>query len=122
MCEKAIEDDPDTPEFVPDHLNTQKMSKEAVEKYLYNLIFVSDRFVTQEQVKLWHDDASYCNNDKPIGWYDGHQKRKAEKAKIKEELMPITWHPSRWWVWCVPEDEKKRQKNCGHKHKPFCIL
>ena len=21
--------------------------------------------------------------------------------------MPIAWHPSRWWDWCVPEDEKK---------------
>ena len=20
--------------------------------------------------------------------------------------MPITWHPSRWWDWCIPEDEK----------------
>ena len=22
--------------------------------------------------------------------------------------MPIAWHPSRWWDWCVPEDEKKQ--------------
>ena len=21
--------------------------------------------------------------------------------------MPIAWHSSRWWDWCVPEDEKK---------------
>ena len=26
--------------------------------------------------------------------------------------MRIAWHPSRWWDWCVPEDEKKL-KNCG---------
>ena len=31
----------------------------------------------------------------------------AQKAKIKDELMPIAWHPSRWWDWCVPADEKK---------------
>ena len=30
-----------------------------------------------------------------------------KNAKIKEELMPIAWHPLRWWDWCVPEDEKK---------------
>ena len=24
--------------------------------------------------------------------------------------MPITWHPSRWWDWCVPNDEKKRDR------------
>ena len=33
--------------------------------------------------------------------------RKAQKAKIKEELLPIAWHPLRWWDWCVPEDEKR---------------
>ena len=21
--------------------------------------------------------------------------------------MPVTWHPNRWWDWCVSEDEKK---------------
>ena len=21
--------------------------------------------------------------------------------------MPIAWHPSRYWDWCVPEDEKE---------------
>ena len=24
-------------------------------------------------------------------------KQKAQKASITEELMPIAWHPSRWW-------------------------
>ena len=38
---------------------------------------------------------------------DEWNKRKPQKAKIKEELLPIAWHPSRWWDWCIPEDEKK---------------
>ena len=21
--------------------------------------------------------------------------------------MPIAWHPSRWWDWCVPEDQER---------------
>ena len=29
-----------------------------------------------------------------------------KKQKIKEELLPIAWHPSRWWDWCVPNDGK----------------
>ena len=45
--------------------------------------------------------------------YDGYKKRKAQKALIKGELLLISWHPSRYWDWCVSEDEKKRQKNCG---------
>ena len=39
-------------------------------------------------------------------------KRKAQKAKIKEALLPIAWHPSRWWDWLFPKTKKKKQKNC----------
>ena len=27
--------------------------------------------------------------------------------KVSEELMPIEWHPKRWWNFCMSEDEKK---------------
>ena len=45
--------------------------------------------------KNWHDDDDYCNDDELIESYNGYQKRKAQKAQIKEELMLIAWHPSR---------------------------
>ena len=50
---------------------------------------------------MWHeglDDDEWCK---------GYKKPKALKALIKEELLPIAWYPSRWWDWCVSEDEKK---------------
>ena len=28
-------------------------------------------------------------------------------AQIKKELMSIAWHPSRYWDWCMSEDEKR---------------
>ena len=33
--------------------------------------------------------------------------------------MPITWHPSRHWDWCMPEDEKKKksQKSYGRSNR-----
>ena len=31
----------------------------------------------------------------------------AQKAQIKKELIPIAWHPSRHWDWCMSEDEKQ---------------
>ena len=40
-------------------------------------------------------------------WYNGYKALKGQKASIKEGLLPIAWHPSRYWYWCVPEDEKK---------------
>ena len=61
-------------------------------------------------------------DDKLIEWYEGYQKRKAQKAQIKKELMPIAWHPSRWWDWCVPEDEKKETVTMWAKILAFLCL
>ena len=73
----------------------------------YSLQYVPDWFVAQEQLKIWHDDDYHYNDDETVEWYDDYKKPKAQKAQIKEELMPIAWHPSRWWDWCVPEEDKK---------------
>ena len=73
--------------------------------------FVPDWFVTQGQIDLWHND-DYWNNDddedKLFEWYDGYEKPKAQKTSIKEKLLPISWHPSRYWDWCMSGDEKKK--------------
>ena len=63
----------------------------------------------------YDDDRDYWVDDEDIffEWYDGYKKGKTQKAKIKKELLPIAWHPSRWWDWCVPEYEKKKIENCG---------
>ena len=45
---------------------------------------VPDWFVTQQQLKIWHDD----DEDNFFEWYDGYQKRKAQKAQIKKQLVP----------------------------------
>ena len=55
----------------------------------------------QEQVKIWHGD------DELTTWYAGYNKHKALKMQIGKELLRIGWHPSRWWDWCMSEDEKK---------------
>ena len=26
--------------------------------------------------------------------------------------MPIAWHPSSYWDWCMPEDEKQKTEKC----------
>ena len=107
MCDRAVEDEPDTLEFIPDYLKTQKNCDKAVKSDPYSLLFVSDWFVTQKQLKIWHDDDEYCDGKFIVKWYKRYQKRKGQKASIKEELSPIAWHPSRCWDLRVSEDEKK---------------
>ena len=93
MCEKAVEKSSHMLCHVPDHFKTQKMCDKAVRDDSFSLPCVPDWFVTQQQVKLWHD---YNKDDDGLtDWYDGYKKLKVQKAQIKEELMPIAWHPSR---------------------------
>ena len=54
---------------------------------------------------MWYKD--FVTDDEIVELYGDYKKRKPQKAKIKEMLMPTAWHPSRWWDWCVPENEKK---------------
>ena len=87
------------------------MCDKALRDYLFSLQLVPNWFVTQQQKDIWYDDDYFYNHHEVIQWYDGYEKRKAQKAQIKKEPLPITWHPSRWWDWCVPEEEKRRRKN-----------
>ena len=120
MCNEAVQSDNEVLECDPDQYKTQEMCNEAVEKKPRVLKFVPDQFVTQE---MWHKAVKkkpeilrfihdqFVNHeyfhDVLITWRDAYIKRKAQRAKIKEELMPIACHPDRWWNWCVPQHEKK---------------
>ena len=44
-----------------------------------------------------------------LAWHIKFEKCKALKKKVSEELMPIAWHPKRWWHFCISEDEKKEK-------------
>ena len=46
MCERAIEDEPDTLQYVPGHLKTQGMCERAVEDEPDTLGFVPDHLKT----------------------------------------------------------------------------
>ena len=62
-------------------LKTRGMCIKAVEKYLWLLKYVPDYFVTHEQIKIWHDNDDYCNDDELIEWYKGYQKHRLIKHK-----------------------------------------
>ena len=135
MCNQAVRNHPYTLKYVPDKLKAQEMCDDAVHKDVWLLEYVSDSFKTQEMCEravkedcdslihvpdclvvareMWYIDCSHVvapepwdYDDELIEWYEGHQKLKAQKAKIKEELLPIAWHPDRVMDWCMSEDKK----------------
>ena len=79
------------------------MCDKAVTEDAFFFICVLDWFVTRQHVRSWHDDNDDDDNwvDELIKWYEGYNKLKAQKGKIKQELMSIAWHPPRWQDWCV---------------------
>ena len=85
ICEWVVYKNPRMLEYVPDHFKTREMCNDAVIEDPYPLQFVPDWFVTQQQLKKWYDYWNY----ELIEWYKGYKKRKAQKAQIKKELMPI---------------------------------
>ena len=79
------------------------------------LLFVPDWFVTREEVGMCYDNSKYCDDDDDddddennfFKWYEGYKKRRDQKVSIKEELLPIARHPSRYWDCCMSEDKKQ---------------
>ena len=42
-----------------------------------------------------------------LAWHIKFKKCKALKKELNEELIPVAWHPERWWKFCMTEDEEK---------------
>ena len=107
MCDDAVRMKTWLLKSIPDQFKTLEMCDKTVRYHYFSLQYVPDWFVRLKQIGLWDDDDNDDDVDEIIEWYEGYQKRNAQKTKIEKELMPTAWHPSRWWAWCAPEDEKK---------------
>ena len=87
-CQKAVEVDPSSLQFVPYHLKAYEMCNKTFEEDPYSLIYFHDWFVRLQQVNRLYDD---CNNDddydEVIGWHNGYQKHKVQKAQIKNNSL-----------------------------------
>ena len=99
MCNQAVEGDPWMLKHVPDQFKTQEMCNQAVEKLPEVILFVPDWFKTQKMFNKKSPEVIWC--------YRVYKQCKAQKTKIKKELMLVAWHPDRWWNSYVPEDKKK---------------
>ena len=100
-CDDAVCKDAGLLEYVPDSFKDQEMCIRAVNEDRNSLIHVPDWFVVAQE--MWYINYSHVaapepwgNDDWAIKWYQGYKKRKAQKAKTRNELILVAWHPSRW--------------------------
>ena len=102
MCNEAVKENPWVLRLVPDQYKTQEMYNKVVEENPWVLELVPDQFVTQEMCNEAVKKSPCPLRYKRYAlWYKGYEQCKAQKAKIKEELMAVAWHPDRWWNWCA---------------------
>ena len=93
MWEKVVEKTPCLLWFVPDCFKTKKMCEKVVGERLGLLRDVTDWIITQQQLNIWCDGDNHRNDDERIKWYKRYQKRRAQKASIKEQILSFAWDP-----------------------------
>ena len=42
-----------------------------------------------------------------MAWHSKYKQCNACQKKISIELLHVTWHPIKWWDWCMSEDKTK---------------
>ena len=128
MCDKAVDDCLAALKFVPDWFVTSKMIKilftalYAYENILYfnedsgNVTFCCNgmSILSIDLNNVNFNDTNYDEDDpntiiliRLLAWHIKFKKGKALKKELNEELIPVAWHPKRWWKFCMPEDEEK---------------
>lgn len=76
-----------------------------VEEDQCQLLCVTEWFVTQDLLKIWHDSDGYCDDHEFVNWLNGYKQFKAQKPQIKESI-PIAGHLARVKDWCLADNEK----------------
>ena len=127
MCDEAVDNSLVALKLIPDWFVASKMIKKlftalyAEENILYVNKDSGDAVFNCNETCILNIDLnniSLDNNfdeDDPdkiifvrrLCWRIKFEKRKELKKKIDKELMPVAWHPNRWWNFRVSEDEKK---------------
>ena len=131
MCDEAVDDFLPTLNFAPNGFVTSTMIKKlftalcADEIILYfdedsgNVEFNCNEMgildIDLNNINLDNDfdedDPGTIIHVTLSGWHIKFEKRKTLEKELNEELMSVAWHSSRWWDWCVSEDEKKRNRS-----------
>ena len=79
--------------------------------------YVPDYFVKQQQLRHFYDgDDKFFSR---LKWYEGSQKRKAQKAKIKDKLLPVAWNNGGTGV--LLRMKKRNRKTVGIRMGLSCV-
>ena len=66
-----------------------------------------DKTNLNDDDNFYEDDPETTINVRLLTWCNKFENCKTFKKCINKELMPVAYHLTRWWNWCLSEDEKK---------------
>ena len=72
-----------------------------------DILSVDLQKIDLHDVNFYEDDPETILHVTFLPWPNKFEKRKTFKRDVSKELMPVAWHPAKWWDWSLPEDEKK---------------
>ena len=129
ICDKAVDDYLAALKFILDWFVTSKMLEKFHDALRANndILFFDEDFskvtffpnemgilhVDLDKIDLNNDNNFYKDDPETVihvrllAWCNKFEKCKTLKKDISKELMSVEWPPTRWWDWCMLEDEKK---------------
>ena len=117
MCDEAVDDSLAALTLIPDWFVTSKMIEKrftalyATENILCfnedsrNAVYnCNERGILNIDLNNNNLDNNFDEDDpdtiilvRLLAWHIKFEERKALKKELHEELMPVAWHPKRWW-------------------------
>ena len=117
MCDETVNDSLVALKLIPDWFVTSKMINKlftalhADESILYFNEASRDAVFSYSEMGIVDIDLNNINLDdnfdeedpntiiliRILAWHTKFEKRKELKKELNKELMPVAWHPNRWW-------------------------
>ena len=63
--------------------------------------------INLDDVKYDDDDPEAIIHVRLVSLYNKCKQRKSFENYRSKVLVPVPWHPTSWWDWCMPEDKEK---------------
>ena len=118
MCDKAVDDCLAALKFVPNWFVTSKTIKklftvlytdenipnfdEDFGSVVFNcngmdILNIDLNCMNLDDNNFDEDDSGTIIHVRFLAWHIKFEKRKALKEELNAELIPVAWHPNRWW-------------------------
>ena len=70
-------------------------------------VFLAQIWYNDDDNNFYEDDPGTIIHVRLLASHNKFENPKVVEKDLSKELMPVAWHPTIWWDWCMSEDETK---------------